>query len=46
MGITNSNGPRWTEQRRFALKHLRDLGFGTKSLDLVMVHEADRVIDR
>ena len=46
LGITNSDGPRWTEQRRFALKQLRDLGFGTKSLDSVMVHEADQVIDR
>ena len=46
LGITNSDGPRWTEQRRFALKQLRDLGFGRKSLDSVMVHEVDQVIDR
>ena len=46
LGIINGDGPRWTEQRRFALKHLRDLGFGTKSLDSVTVHEADQVIDR
>ena len=46
LGITNSDGPKWTEQRRFALKQLKDLGFGTKSLDSVMVAEADRVIDR
>ena len=28
------------------MKQLKDLGFGTKSLDSVMVAEADRVIDR
>ena len=36
----------WIEQRRFALKHLRDLGFGRKILDSVMVQEADQVIDK
>ena len=46
LGITNSDGPKWTEQRRFALKHLRDLGFGRKSLDSVMVCEVDQVIDK
>ena len=46
MGITNSDGQKWTEQRRFALKHLKNLGFGRKSLDSVMVHEVDQVIDR
>ena len=45
LGITNSDGPTWTEQRRFALKHLKDLGFGRKSLDAVTVEEADQVID-
>merc|ERR1712012_233218 len=45
LGITNSDGPKWTEQRRFALKHLKDLGFGRKSLDAVTVEEADQVID-
>jgi methyl farnesoate epoxidase/farnesoate epoxidase len=34
------------EQRRFALKQLRDLGFGRKSLDSVMTEEVDDVIDK
>lgn len=25
------DGPSWTEQRRFMLRNLRDLGFGTRS---------------
>ena len=45
LGIVNSDGHIWSEQRRFALKHLRDLGFGKKSLDSAMIQEADQVID-
>ena len=46
LGIINAEGPNWNEQRRFALKHLRDLGFGKKSLDFVMNQEADQLIDK
>ena len=46
LGIINTDGPIWTEQRRFALKHLRDMGFGKKSLDSLMVQEIDVVIDK
>ena len=46
LGITNSDGPKWVEQRRFTLKHLRDLGFGRKTLDSFMVQEVDVVIDK
>ena len=46
LGIIDTEGSTWVEQRRFALKHLRDLGFGRKALDSVMNEEADQVIDR
>ena len=45
LGIITADGTDWTTQRRFALKQLRDLGFGKKNLDDVMVEEADEVID-
>ena len=28
LGVLNSEGPTWVEQRRFTLRHLRDFGFG------------------
>ena len=46
LGIIDTEGSTWIEQRRFALKHLRDLGFGRKALDSIMIEEADQVIDR
>ena len=45
LGIINTDGQTWTNQRRFSLKQLRDLGFGKKSLDSAMVEEVDDVID-
>lgn len=36
---------RWTEQRRFALKSLKDFGFGKKSLDSLILLEADELFD-
>ena len=45
-GIITTDGHVWAQQRRFALKQLRDLGFGRKSLDSVMIEEADDVISR
>ena len=46
LGIINTEGNVWSEQRRFALKHLKNLGFGRKALDSAMVEEADIVIDK
>nr|AKH03506.1 cytochrome P450 3041B1 [Paracyclopina nana] len=46
LGIINTDGTVWTEQRRFALKQLRDLGFGRKSLDSIMIEEVDVLIDQ
>jgi len=45
LGIITTDGYTWSTQRRFALKQLRDLGFGKKNLDDVMVEEIDAVID-
>ena len=46
LGIINTDGQQWTNQRRFSLKQLRDLGFGKKSLDSVMIEEVDDVIGK
>jgi len=32
-GMMFTNGPVWTEQRKFALRTLRDFGFGRKSME-------------
>ncbi len=45
-GIINTDGQVWVEQRRFALRQLRDLGFGRTSLDTVMCDEADDILNR
>ena len=46
LGVIENDGNVWTVQRRFALKQLKDLGFGRKSLDSVMIQEVDEVIDK
>lgn len=33
-GIFFSSGSEWTEQRRFTMWHLRDLGFGKSSMEV------------
>ena len=37
LGIVTATGSFWQEQRRFTLKHLKDLGFGKKSEESVQV---------
>nr|AIL94133.1 cytochrome P450 CYP3041A2 [Tigriopus japonicus] len=44
LGIIGTSGPLWTEQRRFALKNLRDFGFGRKGLDHVIQDEASQLV--
>ncbi|XP_023347481.1 cytochrome P450 2C15 [Eurytemora carolleeae] len=39
-GILFSSGPAWREQRRFALKNLKDFGFGKSSMEEMIQHEA------
>merc|ERR1712018_604485 len=46
LGVITTEGQVWSQQRRFALKHLKDFGFGRKSLDSVMIEEVDQLIDK
>ena len=41
-GLVGSKGELWQEQRRFALRHLRDLGMGKSSIE---VHVQREVLD-
>ena len=42
-GIISSDGQLWQEQRRFALKHLKDFGFGKAGLEGVIQEEAEEI---
>ena len=42
-GVLHSNGTEWQDQRRFTLKHLRDLGFGKSSMEDQILEEADKL---
>ncbi|TRY81001.1 hypothetical protein TCAL_13811 [Tigriopus californicus] len=44
-GIVFSHGDQWTEQRRFALKTLRDFGFSKKNMEDVIMDEVYKMID-
>ena len=39
LGIAATTGMFWQEQRRFTLKHLKDLGFGRNKLDAIVQEE-------
>ncbi|KAF4523114.1 hypothetical protein B566_EDAN003128 [Ephemera danica] len=43
MGVFFTNGPFWREQRRFTLRHLRDFGFGRRSM-VILIHEEARAL--
>jgi len=44
-GLAASNGELWQEQRRFALRHLRDLGMGRSSIETHIQKEALEMIE-
>ncbi|XP_047738360.1 cytochrome P450 2L1 isoform X3 [Hyalella azteca] len=44
-GVINSHGPVWTENRRFMLRHLRDLGMGKTALEGSIQQEAEMLVD-
>ena len=44
-GLLFNDGQSWKVQRRYALKTLKDFGFGRKGLEGVLVEEADRLVD-
>ena len=41
-----SEGNRWVEQRRFALRTLRDLGFGKTKMEDLVAEEVDETCRR
>ncbi|KAJ4434996.1 hypothetical protein ANN_23568 [Periplaneta americana] len=41
LGVFFSDGPFWVEQRRFTLRHLRDFGFGKKSMEGFILDEVE-----
>ena len=43
-GIIMTDGPEWTSQRRFALKHLKDFGFGRSGLEGVIQGEVEDLV--
>ena len=43
-GIIGSDGARWQDHRRFALKHLKDFGFGKIGLEGVIQEEAEDIV--
>jgi len=46
LGFFFTDGPFWVEQRRFSLRNLRDFGFGKRSLDVIILDEAEELIKR
>jgi len=44
-GILQATGEVWTEQRRFAIKTLRDFGFGRASMEDMILEEAKELCD-
>merc|ERR1719397_1762811 len=44
-GIITTDGPEWTDQRRFALKHLKDFGFGRAGLEGVIQGEVEDLVE-
>ncbi|XP_048005692.1 probable cytochrome P450 305a1 [Leguminivora glycinivorella] len=45
MGITSADGPLWREHRKFAVKHLKNVGFGKASMEQEIQHEMARLVE-
>ncbi|KAF2363761.1 Cytochrome P450 [Trinorchestia longiramus] len=45
IGVIDSDGPAWSENRRFLLRHLRDLGMGKTTLEDSIHDEAAMLVD-
>ena len=45
-GVLFSNGEGWKAQRRFTLHHFRDLGFGKRSHESVILEEAEYLVKK
>ena len=45
IGIMFFDGDQWQEQRRFTLRHLRDLGFGRTSSENIFQEEIHQLLD-
>ena len=43
-GIILSFGQYWRDQRRFALRQLRDFGFGTNNMESAIAEEIEKLI--
>jgi methyl farnesoate epoxidase / farnesoate epoxidase len=43
-GLIFNHGDDWKEQRRFTLRHLKDLGFGKKSMESIIQEEAESLV--
>jgi len=46
LGFFFTDGQFWIDQRRFSLRNLRDLGFGKRSLEVIILDEAEELIKR
>lgn len=44
-GITFTNGEHWKTQRRFFIRHLRELGFGKQKMDFMITDEVNKIIN-
>lgn len=43
-GIITSDGARWSDHRRFAIRHLKEFGFGKIGLESVIQEEAEELV--
>lgn len=45
IGVTCTDGPFWNEHRSFLMRHMRNLGYGKKSMETQITAERDEIID-